>query len=160
MIRWAMLAALLLAGPVVAAPVTFGDRLFAKFQHERCLACHQFGSGAHNGREFGSHRGRYDCAQCHQPRVIGLDPAASWQAPSNMDYTDFDAVRTCRLIKWKIGYDPDGSRLANHMRYDARIRWALESGMTPDGPRPTVPGGYAEWRADVEAWIRDGMRCE
>lgn len=157
-----LLAALLLgqALPAVAQPVKFGDRLFAKFQHERCLSCHQFGSREHNGRSFTSHRGRYLCAQCHQPKLIGMPADSTWVAPQDMDYTGFGATKTCKLIKQRIGYDPDGRRLAGHMLNDARVRWALESGITPGGPQPTVPGGYAEWRVAVEAWIKDGMRCE
>ncbi len=146
--------------PAVAQPVKFGDQLFDKFQHERCLSCHQFGSREHNGRSFTSHRSRYLCAQCHQPKLIGMPAGSTWEAPQDMDYTGFGAVKTCKLIKQRIGYDPDGRRLAGHMLNDARVRWALESGITPGGPLPTVPGGYAEWRVDVEAWIKDGMRCE
>lgn len=158
-----LLASLLLAagcGPLAAAPATFGDRLHAKFQHERCLACHQFNSIQHPGRAFTSHRSRYLCMSCHRPDRIGLPPNTEWMAPNNMDHTGFSAAATCRLIKQRIGIDPDGQKLARHLLEDGRIRWALESGLTPGGPRPTVPGGYAEWKIDVEAWIRDGARCE
>lgn len=147
-------------GPLAAAPVTFGDRLHAKFQHERCLACHQFNTRAHDGRAFGSHRSRYLCVQCHRPDLIDLPPNTEWMAPNNLDYTGFSAAATCRLIKQRIGIDPDGRRLAAHLLSDGRIRWALDSGMTPGGQKPAVPGGYADWARDVEAWLQDGMRCE
>jgi hypothetical protein len=143
-----------------AAPVTFGDSLYARFQHPRCLSCHQFNSRHHNGRAFGSHLNRYVCKQCHQPGLIGLAPDSDWQAPLNMDYTGLSAADTCRLIKQRIGFDPDGRKLAGHLLNDARIRWGLESGMTPNGKKPTVPGGVAQWSLEVEAWVRDGMRCE
>jgi len=156
---WALLALLWSAMPC-AAPVKFGDSLYAKFQHERCLSCHQFNSRQHNGRAFSSHLNRYLCSQCHQPGLIGLSPNSDWQAPLNMDYTGFSAADTCRLIKQRIGFDPDGRKLAGHLLNDGRVRWGLESGMTPNGKKPTVPGGVAEWRLEVEAWVKDGMRCE
>ncbi len=162
MMRTLLMIMLLVAagGPLAAAPVTFGDSLHAKFHHERCLSCHQFNSPQHQGRSFSSHRSRYLCIQCHRPDVIGLPPNTEWMAPNNMDYTDFPASATCRLIKARMGFDPDGSKLVQHLLVDGRIRWALESGMTPGGPKPAVPGGYAEWKRDVEAWVKDGMRCE
>ncbi len=147
-------------GSLVDGPVVFSTRLYAKFQHERCLSCHQFNSREHDGRAYSSHRSRYLCMQCHRPDVIGLPPNTEWMAPLNMDYTGFSAPATCRLIKTRIGADPDGRKLAAHLLNDGRIRWALDSGMTPGGQKPAVPGGYKEWKKDVEAWVADGMRCE
>jgi cytochrome c551/c552 len=147
-------------GLLAAAPVTFGDRLNAKFHHERCLSCHQFNTRAVNGRAYTSHRSRYNCVQCHRPDRIGLPPGSEWMAPNKMDYTGFSAAATCRLIKQRMGSDPGGQKLVDHLLHDGRILWALDSGITPAGRTPTVPGGYAEWQGDVEAWVRDGMRCE
>ena len=159
-----ILAALMLALAALPAlagkPVVFADRLHAKFQHARCLECHQFNTRERNGRAFTSHRSRYLCVECHRPDVIGLPPNTDWMAPLNMDYTDFSPAATCRLVKTRMGMDPTGKKLAHHLLHDGRIRWGLDSGMTPGGPKPTVPGGYAEWKRDVEAWIADGMRCE
>lgn len=142
------------------APVLFATRLHAKFQHERCLSCHQFNTRERNGRAFTSHRNRYLCVQCHRPEVVGLPPGTEWRAPNHMDYTGFSAAATCRLVKARMGNDPDGRKLAHHLLADGRIRWALDSGMTPGGQKPPVPGGYTEWKRDLEAWIKDGMRCE
>lgn len=153
---------LLLAPPgsLADGPTVFSTRLYAKFQHERCLSCHQFNSRAHDGRAYSSHRSRYLCMQCHRPDVVGLPPDTEWMAPLNMDYTGFSAAATCRLIKSRMGIDPDGRKLAAHLLHDGRIRWALDSGMTPGGPKPTITGGYPAWKKDVEAWVADGMRCE
>jgi cytochrome c551/c552 len=148
------------AGPLAAAPVTFADRLQAKFHHERCLSCHQFNTRANNGRAYTSHRSRYQCTQCHRADLIGLPANSEWMAPDKMDYTGFSAPATCHLIRLRIGPDPDGSKLVRHLLEDGRIRWALDSGRTPAGKTPTVPGGYAEWKRDVDAWVRDGMRCD
>jgi len=162
MMRWILLLLFLVAGPasLSAAPVTFADRLQAKFHHERCLSCHQFNSRENNGRAFTSHRSRYMCLQCHRPERIGLPPGTEWMAPNKMDYTGFSAAATCRLIKQRMGSDAGGQKLVNHLINDGRIRWALDSGMTPAGKTTTVPGGYDEWKRDVEDWVRDGMRCD
>ena len=156
----AILVMLTWAIPAAAEPVTFATSLHAKFHHERCLSCHQFNSRQHQGRAFNSHRSRYLCAQCHRPAVIGLPPNTEWMAPNNMDYTGFSASATCRLIKQRMGVDPDGRQLIQHLLADGRIRWGLDSGMTPGGQKAAVPGGYVEWKRDVEAWVKDGMRCE
>lgn len=149
------------SGSLAAAPVTFGDQLHAKFHHERCLSCHQFNSRERQGRAFTSHRSRYLCVHCHRPELMGLPPGTDWMAPpANMDYTGFSASATCHLIKQRMGMDPTGQKLAHHLLHDGRIRWALDSGMTPAGRQPQVPGGYAEWQRDIEAWVRDGARCE
>ena len=155
------LALVLLTLPVLAdQPVVFADRLHAKFHHARCLECHQFNTRERDGRAFTSHRNRYLCVECHRPDVIGLPPNTDWMAPLNMDYTGFSAAATCKLVKSRMGIDPTGKKLAHHLLHDGRIRWGLDSGMTPGGQKPTIPGGYAEWKRDVEAWIADEMRCE
>jgi hypothetical protein len=145
--------------PVAVYPVGFGDELNAKFHHERCLFCHQFFSPQHNGRSLNSHQSRYLCSQCHRPEVIGLN-SGDWQAPLGLDYTDMDASHTCALIKNGFGVSFSANKLRDHLLFDGRVRWAIESGMTPGGPKPTVPGGYEEWARQVDAWIKDGMRCE
>jgi hypothetical protein len=94
-----------------------------------------------------------------RPASVGLVPGSDWQAPLNMDYTGLRAADPCRLIRQRIGSDPDGRKLAG-ICCPMRVRRGLESGMTPEGKKPTVPGGVAQWRLEVEAWLKDGMRCE
>jgi len=77
-----------------------------------------------------------------------------------MDYTGFTPADTRRLIKRRNGFDPDGQKHVRHLLTDGRVRWALDSGMTPGGQKEAVPGGHAEWKCDVEAWVKGGMRCE
>lgn len=143
------------------APVKFSDALFQKFQHERCLSCHQFNSRRSNGRSYNSHRNRYLCDKCHTARVTGLN-AGEWMAPpgSRMDYTGMSPRDTCLLIKSNSASTNRQAQLLEHLVHDVRILWALEGGMTPMGQFPTVPGGYKAWLKDVQAWARDGMLCE
>lgn len=154
---------LALAAPAAdaGAPVRFSDALYQKFQHERCLQCHQFNSRRSNGRAWTSHRSRYLCEQCHKPALTGLG-AGEWLAPAGekMDYTGLSARATCEQIKRNAPTGDKAVTLTHHMLTDVRIRWALEGGQTPAGKRATVPGGYAEWERDVKAWVADGMLCE
>ena len=153
---------LVAVAPVPAAePVKFSDALFQKFQHERCMGCHQFNSRKSNGRAYTSHRNRYLCDKCHTARVTGLT-AGEWMAPpgSRMDYTGLNARDTCLLIKANSGSANREAQLLEHLIHDTRIRWSLEGGMTPMGQFPKVPGGYKAWLKDVQDWARDGMLCE
>ncbi|MEW5787417.1 MAG: hypothetical protein AB1899_06145 [Pseudomonadota bacterium] len=153
------LACLFLGLPVGAAePVKFADELYAKFQHPRCLTCHQFNSRRSNGKVFNSHRNRFLCDNCHTQRISGM-PRGEWMAPPEaMDYTGLGPEDTCKLIKRNMG--SSDARLAAHMLDDPRIFWALDNGMTPAGKFPSAPGGSADWLRAARAWIADGMHCE
>lgn len=156
--RSLLVMAMLMAGLAQAEPVKFSDALYAKFHHERCLSCHQFNSAKNNGRAYFSHRARYLCGQCHTAGIIGQKDTA-WFAPeARLDYTGLDPKATCRMIKHNLG--DNENRIVDHLLHDGRIRWAIESGMTPGGLKRHVPGGRAEWERDVRAWVGDGMRCE
>ncbi len=152
---------LLLCVPARAAePVKFSDALYQKFQHPRCLQCHQFNSKRSNGRSHTSHRSRYLCDNCHTQRITGL-PRGEWMAPNErMDYTGLGPVETCELIKRNLGQGDPRQQMTHHLLNDARIRWALDNGMTPAGKFPSVPGGYEAWARETQAWIDGGMLCE
>lgn len=140
--------------------VKFGDVLYPMFQHERCLTCHQFNSSRSQGKSYTTHRNRYLCDSCHQPRLTSL-PGGGWLAPNaRLDYTGLGPRETCALIKRNIGAGDRNALLRAHMLNDIRIRWALESGVTPAGRFATVPGGYPAWRQAVEDWSATGMACE
>jgi hypothetical protein len=161
-IRGLLLAALLLAPAVHSAtgPVKFSDALYAKFQHPRCLQCHQFNSQAHNGRGYNSHRARYLCDNCHTQRLTGL-PRGEWMAPNvRMDWTGLSPRETCLIAKRNMGGGDLDRKLLDHLLHDERVHWALDNGMTPLGKFPSVPGGSAEWTRDVRTWAEGGMLCE
>jgi hypothetical protein len=157
----AALMSLLTLTAQASEPVKFSDALFQKFQHPRCLSCHQFSSRRSNGRAYGSHRSRWLCDSCHTTRVTTLGRGV-WMAPpgESMDYTGLSPRNTCLLIKRNSGAMNAEANLLKHLLTDERVRWALEVGMTPAGRFPAVPGGYDEWQDEVRAWARDGMRCE
>lgn len=153
------LSLLFAANPVPAAePVKFSDALYQKFQHDRCLSCHQFNSRKSNGRAYTSHRNRYLCDKYHMARITELT-SGEWMAPpgSRMDYTGLNARDACLLIKANSGAGNRETKLLEHLIHDTRIHWALEGGMTPMGHFPAVPRGYKAWLKDVQSWARDGM---
>jgi hypothetical protein len=149
------------AGATGAAPgASFAETLYPFFQHERCLACHQFNSKRSHGLSYTTHRNRYLCDTCHQPQLTGLK-GGEWQAPlPRLDWTGLDVRDTCALIKRNAGSGDAGQGLRAHLLTDGRIHWALDSGMTPAGRYPTVDGGSAAWHRQVQAWLAGGMRCE
>lgn len=156
-----LLAALLVGGSALAAePVKFGDALNQKFQHPRCLQCHQFSSARHQGRAYNSHTARFLCDRCHSANITGL-PRGEWIAPAEkMDWTGLDARETCLLIKRNLPSGDSAEKMREHLLFDVRVRWALESGMTPGGRFPTVPGGYTEFARQAREWVAGGMLCE
>jgi len=140
--------------------VKFSDVLYPLFQHERCLTCHQFNSRRSLGKSYTTHRNRYLCEKCHRPELTGLQGGA-WMAPlDRMDYTGLGPRETCELIKRNVGSRDRDKLLMDHMHHDERILWALESGNTPAGRQPTVPGGYPAWRLAVDDWVASGMSCD
>lgn len=144
-------------GPAISS---FARLIYPYLQHERCISCHQFNSRGHNGRAYFSHRGRYLCAQCHTDALTGM-PGLDWMAPPpKMDYTELSPEQVCAMFKRNSGSGNIEANLLHHMLHDRRIRWALDSGCTPAGPKPTVPGGYMAWKRDVQAWAATGMRCD
>ncbi|MCS6787582.1 MAG: hypothetical protein NZ524_11185 [Thiobacillaceae bacterium] len=154
------LLGLMLHAPAAAGAAPFSERLHAKFHHDRCLACHQFNSARSQGLSYTTHRNRYLCESCHRPEQTGLPPG-EWQAPiPRLDYSGLGPRETCELIKRNAGTGDLKRQLRDHLLDDLRIRWALESGMTPLGRFPTIEGGYAAWREDVLAWLEGGMRCD
>lgn len=77
------------------------------------------------------------------------------------DWTGINARDLCLMLKRNAGSgDVVNIRLAEHMLLDARVHWALDNGMTPNGKFPSVPGGSVEWARDVRAWVAGGMLCE
>jgi hypothetical protein len=150
-----------IGGSMAAEPVKFSDALYKKFQHPRCLQCHQFNSRIHNGRVYASHSARYLCDNCHTSRITGL-PRGEWMAPNEkMDWTGMPPRELCLMIKQNMGTgDVVNIKLAEHMLHDLRVHWALDNGMTPNGRFPSVPGGSDEWARDVRAWAESGMLCE
>ncbi len=152
---------LLMVSPSRAAPVKFSEALHDKFHHARCVECHQFNSRRSQGRAYHTHRSRYLCEQCHKPELTNLSPG-EWMAPpgEKMDYTGMSAKDTCAMAIRNAGSGDKAAILKHHLLHDQRVLWAIRSGVTPEGPREKVPGGYEAWERDVLRWIEGGMVCD
>lgn len=158
---------------------SFAEHLHAKFQHSRCLNCHHFhaldGMGSQPLPGEGSTASRHrdlsngDCLACHTQAVTGIPPdvraSQQWRAPGvDMDWTGKGPQETCELIKKaNQGEFADPTRMADHLKQDRLIAWALTRGRVPPAGNPQakdrVPRGQREWIIQVDAWINGGMRC-
>jgi cytochrome c551/c552 len=164
-------------GGEVDPSASFADLLDAKFQHARCLNCHHFNAADGMGSQplpgeaptSPKHRDLKDgdCHACHTHAVTGVPPAfQQWKAPPiDMDWTGKSAQETCQLIKQAHqGEFTEPTRMAEHLKHDRLIAWALLRGRVPPAGSPQVrdrvPGDRGEWITQVDAWINGGMRCD
>ena len=55
---------------------------------------------------------------------------------------------------------PNQAALNNHFHRDARVAWAVDSGRTPRGVKPTAPPhDYSEFLKLMDAWTENGFPC-
>ncbi len=139
-------------------PEAFSEALANKFVFPRCIICHGF--NANPSTRPPSHPTSTDCVSCHTPELTGV---ANWHAPGpELDFRNLTVAELCAHAKTPLpGLTPE-----QHLKNDDRIIWALTSGAIPDnGPsngvsRDTMPGGQAEWNAQVDAWSQNGYQCQ
>lgn len=165
----------------------FSQSLAGKFRHPRCVTCHSmqaatttaFVSAAsigfpHQGPLPGPLFPNNDPATCAPCHVAGTAfPVPTWQAPA----VSFDMrTDTVAQLVTRANNIPAGD--IEHFVTDARVLWALDSGILPtignnngvadddqdgidepedrDGtPRP-VPGGSVVFLQEIEDWIASG----
>lgn len=176
MLKHAFTAALALhCGAALADDSKFSTHLHAKFQAKACTICHDFNEKEKKGLFYNTHVSRRDpnrCATCHSSEVTGFEHAHDWFAMPGLYTSGMDARETCEKTKkafhaeFKSG-DLLAMQMKNHLFSDPRILWAIEgatpnSGKLPFGKKAAdlVKGGLDEWKAQVTAWIRGGMKCE
>lgn len=169
---WVLLLAVW-STPAHAADALFATHLYPKFQAKACTGCHDFFSKKLHGRALGSHKGRgpEDCADCHDRDTTGMDDE-EWFARPGLYTSGMTVKQTCEAIKVALqaafkSKKLQAKQMEKHLLEDPRILWAIEgatprSGQLPDNLRELglVPGGLIEWKAQTQAWIAGGMRCE
>ncbi|OGR57083.1 MAG: hypothetical protein A2X36_09720 [Elusimicrobia bacterium GWA2_69_24] len=171
------LAALSL-GSVLALAETdrtkFSTHLFKKFQVRGCTVCHDFHVEKLGGVGFKSHQGRgpASCALCHKTEVTGFQFADDWFARPDLYTSGMDARQTCEATKAGLNGKFKSPKLLardmeRHLFEDPRVLWGIagatpESGRLPSDKKETdlVSGGMDEWKAQVQAWIDGGMKCD
>lgn len=162
-------------GTAHANDALFSTHLHAKFQVKACTICHDFFEKDRNGLAFGSHADRRDvnaCAYCHSPEVSGFAHARDWFAMPGLYLSGMDARATCEKTKDALHakFKSDAliaAQFETHLFHDPRVLWGIEgatpnSGKLPFGKKEEdlVKGGFAEWKTQVMAWIKGGLKCE
>lgn len=157
----------------------FADKIAPIFKHERCSTCHSLGSKAklvdqHHGlitagaiSETVTPRGtQLRCGSgCHV--AIGSSvPGESfneteWMVPKadmGIDWTGKDAAQICATVTSKLTTE---QAMEEHFFEDARIAWAVHSGVVPNGTaKPKAPpGDFDAFRSLMYGWILGGRRC-
>ncbi len=166
----------------------FSHSLAGKFRHPRCVTCHMMQSPTttafqtateyafpyHAGPAPGPGFPNNDPATCAPCHVTSTNfPVVGWQAPA----VTFDMrTETVAQLAERATRIPAGD--LEHFVTDARVLWALDSGILPnvggrngvadddhdgvdepedrDGTPRTVPGGSVNFLDEIEEWIASG----
>lgn len=153
----------------------FSANLYAKFQVKACTTCHDFHEQGKDGLYFNSHAKRRDvnrCTNCHSQQVSGFEHVAEWYARPGLYTSGQDAKGTCETTKRALhaefkSDDLLAAQMEKHLFEDPRVLWGIEGALPNSGKLPfnkqeadLVKGGMEEWKAQVTAWIKGGMKCE
>jgi len=161
----------------------FLAKVYPTFQHARCQNCHALGSVAtlisrhdtvayafknyiSSVKKNSSPTGPViTCGSgCH---VVGdavageIFDETEWKAPAferDLSWGQMDAILICSRVKTNL---PSVEKARHHFYEDARIAWAVHSGVAPFnrhlGKAP--PGSFAAWREVLEPWLWGTMPC-
>jgi len=157
----------------------FAEQIGPIFQSERCSTCHALGSksmlvGQHHGliaasdiTETATPRGtQMRCGSgCHVSIASSVPgetfDETEWMVPSfdmGIDWTGKSVSDICVTVKTHL---PTAAAQEKHFFEDARIAWAVHSGVLPNGTQKpkAPPGNFAAFKVLMEAWIQDGSPC-
>jgi hypothetical protein len=163
----------------------FEYMMYPIFQHERCKTCHAMGSkdalvqrhngiimaniiqdvqgllGMNLGCGGGCHKTHITEATQPVPNVVFHD--SEWKTPRfdmGIDWRGKSASYICQKVTSSLTTE---TMLRDHFFHDARIAWAVHSGVIPP-PHPGVlskapPGDYFKFKKRIEAWIWADAPC-
>jgi hypothetical protein len=157
----------------------FAEKISPIFKHERCSTCHSLGSknllvAQHHGlisasgiTETVTPRGtQLRCGSGCHVSIANSVPGESfneteWMVPKfdmGIDWTGKNAAQICATVTSKLTTE---AALEEHFFEDARIAWAVHSGVVPNGTaKPKAPpGNFADFRSLMYAWILGGRPC-
>jgi hypothetical protein len=84
-----------------------------------------------------------------------------WKAPAferDLNWGEMNASLICSRVRTNL---PTVEKARHHFYEDARIAWAVQSGVAPFnrhlGKAP--PGSFAAWKEVLEPWIWGTMPC-
>ncbi len=152
----------------------FSTHLHQKFQVKSCTNCHDFFEKELKGLLFNSHKNRTadTCVDCHDRDVTGFKDADDWFAQPGLYISGMSAKMACETIKTVLHARFKNNTLVarqmeKHLFEDPRVLWGIEGATPNSGKLPEdkkeidlVKGGMTEWKSQVTAWIKGGMKCE
>lgn len=153
----------------------FSTNLFAKFHAGSCTVCHDFFEKDKNGLAFTTHAKRRDvnrCTSCHKSGITGFKHSSEWFAQPELYTSNMDPKTTCEKIMEALNAAFKSKallarELEEHLLTDPRVLWGIEGATPESGNLPfkkkqtdLVEGGLEEWKAQVMAWIKGGMKCD
>jgi len=153
----------------------FSTNLYVKFQAKACTNCHDFHEAARDGMYFNSHGKRREvnrCRTCHTRQITGFENVADWFARPGLYTSGLGAKETCEATKKALNaeFKSDellAGQLEKHLFEDPRVLWGIDGATANSGRLPfdrqetnLVKGGLEEWKTQVTAWIKGGMKCE
>ncbi len=158
----------------------FTEKIFPIFQHYRCTTCHSMGSKdalvqRHNGilsaggiAETPTALGlNLTCGGgCHQA-IANVVPGTTfheteWKSPHfsmGIDWRNKTPGYICQKVTSSL---PNQAALTNHFHEDARIAWAVHSGVLPlgKGSLPVAPpGDFHKFLQIIDPWIFVDFPC-
>ncbi len=151
------------------------ERMFAVFEHPRCMNCHTGEAFPRQGDDSHRHafnvaRGPADrgaaglhCGTCHQSTnqaASGVPGALDWHlAPPRMAWTGLNAGQLCRALRDPARGAMSPDRMLEHFD-SGLVRWAWAPGRNAHAhTRATPPLSYAELIETTRQWIASGAAC-
>jgi hypothetical protein len=156
----------------------FAEKVGPIFKHARCSTCHSLGSkdaivAQHHGMVSLSdiyetptdHGTQLRCSNCHGGIKFAVPGEGfnetEWMVPKfdmGIDWTGKTFSQICAKVKSRL---TTKEAMEEHFFEDARIAWAVHSGVVPGGTmKPKAPpGNFADFKVLMEAWIQGGSPC-
>ncbi|MBI2522608.1 MAG: hypothetical protein HYV97_19465 [Bdellovibrio sp.] len=161
------------SGTTFSDDTKFSTHLQAKFHVKACTNCHDFFVKKRPEPILTIHKDVTPdmCVTCHDKEVTGFKDEDEWFARPGIYTSGMNSKKTCETMKKDINakFKNDSlvaRQLEKHLFEDPRVLWSIEgatsnSGKLPDGKKQVnlVKGGLEEWKKQVNAWIKGGMKC-
>ena len=152
----------------------FSTRLYPKFQSKGCTNCHDFYEKKLNGLSFTTHKNRTaeKCVECHDREVTGFTHADEWFSRPGLYTSDMNVQQTCETIKVQMHASFKhqaklARELTTHLFESPRVLWGIAGATPKSGRLPNekfendlIQGGMKQWKSEVDAWIKGGMKCD
>jgi hypothetical protein len=158
----------------------FQDKLFPTFYHDRCSTCHSLGDKPTLVQRHGTlltegqisvtatpNGSQLRCGSgCHQGIIYAVPgetfSETEWMTPGfdqGINFSQLTAQQICNKVVSRL---PTAADQRTHFFEDARIAWAVHSGVLPlnHGTLPTAPpNDFHAFKNMINWWIDSGAPC-